>query len=187
MHRTGLFTNRACNRCSHSANCTIIFLGWSFTADQLRLYKCYYLPICQWPDFNARTKVVADVEFGFCSVRGKQFYLNRCVIWIANGNNKIYFCIFARFCSSFMVAWWFLVDCVHLSQIFKRLFWNEYHSLAVSIYSLGEFCECLMHVKYKCITYSVDSIVGVVGIIIKIQFVRMVMMMKNEKYGCTKM
>lgn len=35
-------------------------------------------------------------------------------------------------------------------------------------------------------TYSVDSITGDEGIIISTQFVRMVMMMKNEKHECVK-
>lgn len=35
-------------------------------------------------------------------------------------------------------------------------------------------------------TYSVDSTVGVVGIIIKIQLVRIVVIMNNENKGCTK-
>lgn len=36
-------------------------------------------------------------------------------------------------------------------------------------------------------TYSVDSTVGVVGIIIKMQLTRMVVMINNENNGCTKM
>lgn len=36
-------------------------------------------------------------------------------------------------------------------------------------------------------TYSVDSTVGVVGIIINMQFTRMVVMINNENNGCTKM
>lgn len=35
-------------------------------------------------------------------------------------------------------------------------------------------------------TYSVDSTIGDVGIIINPQFVRMVLMITNEKSGCTK-
>lgn len=35
-------------------------------------------------------------------------------------------------------------------------------------------------------TYSVDSTVGVVGIIINIQFVRMVVIINSENNGCTK-
>lgn len=38
----------------------------------------------------------------------------------------------------------------------------------------------------QILTYSVDSTVGVVGIIINTQFVRMVTMIKNENNGCTK-
>jgi hypothetical protein len=34
-------------------------------------------------------------------------------------------------------------------------------------------------------TYSVDSTVGVVGIIMRIQLTRMVVMMKRENKGCT--
>lgn len=38
----------------------------------------------------------------------------------------------------------------------------------------------------KCCTHSVDSTVGVVGIIINIQFVRIVVMIISENNGCTK-
>lgn len=36
-------------------------------------------------------------------------------------------------------------------------------------------------------TYSVDSTVAVVGIIISIQLIRIVVMMKRENSGCTRM
>lgn len=40
--------------------------------------------------------------------------------------------------------------------------------------------------NFKNITYSVDSTVGVVGIIINIQFVKIVVIINNENKGCTK-
>lgn len=37
------------------------------------------------------------------------------------------------------------------------------------------------------LTYSVDSTVAVVGMIMRIQLIRIVVMMKRENNGCTKM
>lgn len=42
-------------------------------------------------------------------------------------------------------------------------------------------------VRFKINTYSVLSTVGVVGIIISIQFTRMVVIMNRENSGCTNM
>lgn len=60
----------------------------------------------------------------------------------------------------------------------------------MTVQILRKFCACIkiipvLHLKISY-THSVDSTVGVVGIIINMQFVRIVVIINSENNGCTK-